>query len=426
MEKTTRLHEIETAVLGNGVRLVHIKSDLPIATISLWFDVGSRNDPMGKEGMTHFAEHLFMKATKEHPNASEIQSFHSVNGIRYNAMTGADTVHFQYETMADNVFFALRHFLDSASKCFISETAFDQESLVIAEERARKRRDPVRVLYDLTRASLFPGSRLAHSGLGTDESVRNITYADVLSFVKSKLSDGPKTFIVSSPYDIAAVMPYFSEVRGVDVTAKVEAEKLIGESVRLAVSKNDAKNVSVALGFRTCGFENMADRIALQCLAMAYLCSNMSSRLLVRLRNECQFTYAVLGQTQYFQETGAFAIKYSLSKEHVRESVAICREEIDKLRRGEIDLSALAAAKKMVQFKLLEQCLEPMTVAGWYAAQRREGNFSVTYDAFVAGVERLTPDDLARVANAYLTPERMSVALLGDVDDGMFGEGDLE
>jgi len=425
MANPARLHAIETVVLGDGVRLVHIKSGLPIATISLWFNIGSRNDPMGKEGMAHFTEHLFMRATKELPNASAMQSFHAAHGIRYNAVTSADSVHFQCETMADNVFFALRHFLDTVRNCRISETDFEQERVVIAEERARKRRDPVRTLYDLTRASLFSGSRLAHSGLGTDASVRDITFADVLSFVQCNLVDGPKTFIISSPHDVAAFLPYFKDVPEVDGSMKVDLEPVTGAPVRLVVSKNDSANVSVALAFRTCGVGNVADRLALQCLAMAYLCSNMASRLVVRLRNDRQFTYGVLGQTRYFQETGSFAIKYSLSKDHVRESIAICREEIDKIRRGKIGLADLAAAKKMVQFKMLEQCLDPMAVAGWYAMQRREGVFANTYDAFVSGLERLTAEDLARVGNAYLTSERMTVALIGDVDEGVFGEGNL-
>ncbi len=55
----------EKYVLNNGVPVVFYKKiDAPIAG-KIYFSTGSQYDPIGKDGLTHYMEHLLMQVKQE-------------------------------------------------------------------------------------------------------------------------------------------------------------------------------------------------------------------------------------------------------------------------------------------------------------------------------------------------------------------------
>ena len=54
--------------LENGLRvLVHTDRKAPIVAVSVWYDVGSKHEPLGKTGFAHLFEHLMFNGTENVP-----------------------------------------------------------------------------------------------------------------------------------------------------------------------------------------------------------------------------------------------------------------------------------------------------------------------------------------------------------------------
>jgi len=416
MQHTDMAGNVEVVEVKKGVRLVRIKTDGPTSVISVWFDVGSRNDPKGKEGLVHFAEHLFMKTTASHRTLADVRMFHVTNGIYANAHTGPGSLRFRYETLAENAMDNLRHFVKFFCDSFVTQEAFEAEKSIIMDERARSAQSPAAVSHDLLFEALFPQGGLGHSGLGTESSVQAIVREDVEAFVSSVLRQGPKTFVVVGPHETSAIVSVLADLPDVQVNAGVIHEVTAGSPVKLVVKKKEGSSIRVDVGYRGCAAGEMADRAALTCLGLGYLCNGMASRLVMRLRNERGYTYGVGGHRAYYQEVGFFSFSFSVPKQHLRESLSLALAEVAKLREGKIDSVLLEAAKKEARFRFLANSTDPIWVMDWHGGQIAGGGRQWSVAEFDVAMTALTPADLMRVANAYLTPERMSVVLAGDVD----------
>ena len=59
---------IKQRTLANGLRVVSVRDNSsPSVAIHVWYDVGSANDPAGRNGFEHLFEHIMFKSTKNMP-----------------------------------------------------------------------------------------------------------------------------------------------------------------------------------------------------------------------------------------------------------------------------------------------------------------------------------------------------------------------
>ncbi|MDD2898658.1 MAG: insulinase family protein, partial [Desulfuromonadaceae bacterium] len=55
--------------LDNGLRVVCVEMPhLHAAELAIYLKVGGRNDPPGREGLSHFLEHVLFRGTAEFPS----------------------------------------------------------------------------------------------------------------------------------------------------------------------------------------------------------------------------------------------------------------------------------------------------------------------------------------------------------------------
>src|SRR3546814_1788381 len=58
----------EAFPLDNGLRvIVHEDRKAPIVAVSVWYNVGSKNEPKGKTGFAHLFEHLMFNGSENAP-----------------------------------------------------------------------------------------------------------------------------------------------------------------------------------------------------------------------------------------------------------------------------------------------------------------------------------------------------------------------
>jgi zinc protease len=56
----------QSFTLANGLRvLVHTDRKAPVVAVSVWYDVGSKQEPAGKTGFAHLFEHLMFNGVRE-------------------------------------------------------------------------------------------------------------------------------------------------------------------------------------------------------------------------------------------------------------------------------------------------------------------------------------------------------------------------
>ena len=72
--------------LNNGIRLVHMPTQSPVAHLGVFINAGSRDEPEGISGLAHFIEHMIFKGTKKRKAYHVLNRLESVGG-ELNAFT---------------------------------------------------------------------------------------------------------------------------------------------------------------------------------------------------------------------------------------------------------------------------------------------------------------------------------------------------
>ena len=127
--------EVREHKLANGLDLLMYEDhSVPVATVEVWYHVGSKNEKKGRSGFAHLFEHLMFKGSA-HVGPEEHTSFISSIGGRHNATTDFDRTLY-FEVFPSNY---LERVLwmeaDRMSSLDVSDKNFKSERDVVKEER---------------------------------------------------------------------------------------------------------------------------------------------------------------------------------------------------------------------------------------------------------------------------------------------------
>ncbi|MGI8670045.1 MAG: M16 family metallopeptidase, partial [Aridibacter sp.] len=92
---------IEQYQLDNGLRVVLNKDDaIPVVTVAVYYDVGSRNEKEGRTGFAHLFEHMMFQGSE---NVGKAEHFQYVNkaGGTMNGTTSSERTNY-FETLPAN------------------------------------------------------------------------------------------------------------------------------------------------------------------------------------------------------------------------------------------------------------------------------------------------------------------------------------
>ena len=90
--------------LKNGLKLVVVEDhSSPTFAFQTWFDVGSRDEEIGKTGLAHLFEHMMFKATKNYPEGQFDRILDAAGVEGKNAFTSRDYTAYIQELSSDNL-----------------------------------------------------------------------------------------------------------------------------------------------------------------------------------------------------------------------------------------------------------------------------------------------------------------------------------
>ena len=146
-------------VLTNDMKVLLVEvPKAPVATVQVWYKVGSRNEVMGRAGLSHMLEHMMFKGTNRFPKGSFSRLIRK-NGGTDNAFTSQDFTAYFENLAADRVTLALELESDRMQGLLLDAEEFKTEREVVKEERRlRSEDDPQGALVE----ALFAQAYVSH------------------------------------------------------------------------------------------------------------------------------------------------------------------------------------------------------------------------------------------------------------------------
>ncbi len=416
---------IDKSVLANGLRVWSIRhTAIPVITIALLVRRGAADDPSGSEGLAAITLDMLDEGSGA-LSAIEMHEALARVGAQLDSDIGADA---SVLTVT-----AVSRFLGPAVSLLGDMVV--RPTLAVGDfERVRQLR-----LHRLTQLRDMPGAvadrafvRLlygphpyGHMPLGSEAALTALQVDDVRTFHRTVLQPSDATLIVAGDCEHDELRALAEDAfgrwaRGRDSHRAVPPTP--AEPPRLnVIPRPGAPQSEVRIGHIAVA-RNTPDYHALVAANMV-LGGQFVSRINLKLREEKGYTYGARTSFDFRRMAGPFSLQVSVQTAATAETI---RESVDEIAaiRGrrpvtaeELKLGVAALTRGYARsFETAEQLARAVTSIALYDLP------DDYFASFVPIVERVTPDDITRVAAQYLDPDRLTTLVVGD----LAAAGDLE
>jgi zinc protease len=421
--------EIKKLTLSNGtVLLVSEEHRLPMATMMIEFDAGTRRDPKGKEGLAELTARCLSQGTKDltAPQFDQKVDFMGSSvgvsaGRDYSTAGMTSLTKYQGETLELLAGILTQPGLRDAD---IERKRAEQ----VAEIKAAEEQPSYTASVEFTK-DLFGDTPYGHPGAGSSDSVAKLTNDDVRAFYHDHYKLG------------SAIIAVAGDVKADEVKASLEKE-LAGLSGSVA-PQADPPPISLPPGLQV----KLIDRSVVQAniimgsggvarsnpdfyrlKVMNYILGGggFSSRLVKVVRSEHGLAYSVDSGFEPGKFQGAFTISLQTKNQSSNQAIDLILQQIREIQEKPVSDAELDSAKKFLigSFPL---GLERQSAIASFMLQVEFYGLGLDYaDRYSKLIGSVTKDDVLAVAKKYLHPDSMLVVAVANQSDAKIKASQIE
>ncbi len=199
--------KLEQFTLENGLRVVlNQDSAVPVVSVAVYYDVGSRNEREGRTGFAHLFEHMMFQGSENVKKAEHFQYISNAGGDMQGTTSTERTNY--YETLPANQL-PLALWLESdrmRSLKVTQENLDNQRSAVQEEKRMRMDNQPYGGVLDRINQMTFKNFANAHSLIGSMADLDAATVKDVQDFFRINYAPNNAVLVISGAFDRTQTM----------------------------------------------------------------------------------------------------------------------------------------------------------------------------------------------------------------------------
>ncbi len=346
--------------LDNGLTvIVHEDRKAPVVAVSIWYNVGSKDEPAGSTGFAHLFEHLMFGGSENSPT-SHIQAMSAAGATGLNGTTWFDRTNY-FQTVPTP---ALEQtlFLESDRMGFllgqVGQPVLDLQRGVVQNEKRQRDNQPYGLASYAQQEALFPeGHPYRHSTIGSMADLDAASLETVRDWFRDNYGPNNAVLVLSGDIDEATARrltdKYFGSIpRGpVNVPAQAAIPTLAAPVEQ--VLKDRVANVRISRAWTVPGLLD-PDAVPLS-VGASILGGLASSRLDNALVRGDQTASSVSAGAQAFQRLGFFTYSADVKPGGVPGAVAARMDSVlaDLIANGptqdEIDRVVTQYAARRIQ-----------------------------------------------------------------------------
>ncbi|MET0623955.1 MAG: insulinase family protein, partial [Pyrinomonadaceae bacterium] len=414
------LPAVQRRKLSNGLEVLVVEHhELPVVSMNLVVKTGAAGDPAGKAGLASLTADLLDEGTTTR-SSLEISDQLARIGSSLSVSAGWDSTTASLRSLTRHLDRALEVYAD-----VITNPAFpDGELQRLRQQRLaalRQQRDSPEAIAGLVfQKVLYGGDHpYGHPLAGDDASLQSLSAEDARKFYESYLRPNNSALIVVGDVKPDAVVAKLEKafagwknghVPAVDVSAApVQRER---GAIYLVDRPGSVQSV-IQIG--QVGVPRSSPDYFPLFVMNRILGGASSARINLNLREDKGYTYGASSSFSFRRGAGPFTAAAPVQGFSTKESVMEFMKELRGIR-GEMPVSAaeLEGAKQAIVRGFPRGFETPDQIANGL-------ELIVTYDlpdtyfnSYIERVQAVTLEDVNRVANRYLQPDRMAVVIVGD------------
>lgn len=409
----TNVEGVKEYSLNNGLKVLLIPdASQSNMVVNIVYNVGSRNEGYGEKGMAHLLEHMLFKSTK---NLGDIKKMLSDKGGNANGTTWLDRTNYYeiFPSSDENLKWSIEMEADRMINSTILQTDLDKEFSVVRNEFEIGENNPDGVLQERILSSAYVWHNYGNSTIGSKEDIERVKANTLRVFYEKYYQPDNSTLIIAGKFDEQKALQYVGQYFGaiprpkrvLDKTYTIEPAQ-DGEKYVELKRAGDSKNVGAL--YHTVSYADK-DYAAIDALGE------------ILTADPSGYLYKTLVETQkasniYFWQPSvrdASFIYFGVAVPNDKDVYAtkeIVRSELDKITTTKYTDQDVSRAKA----KIIKQIESVKNNTISYAINLTEiigaGDYRLGY-LYRDAVEKLTKEDIQRVAEKYFRPNNRTVGV---------------
>jgi len=413
---------VKEYVLDNGLKVLIVEDHkAPTATFQVWYRVGSRDENVGKTGLSHLLEHMMFKGTAKYGPKTFSQTIQRAGGTDNAFTTKEYTAYFEL-LASDRIGLPIEMEADRMQNLNLApESVLSERDVVMEERRLRYEDDPQNAVYEEVTAAAFKNHPYRWPVIGWMSDLKTLNPQDLIAHYRTYYAPNNAVVVVVGDVNSEEILSKIRDSFGKIPVGPAIKEHSVSEDAQYGEKriyvKKEAELPYVFSVYKVPDIKN-EDSFALDVLANI-LSEGKSSRLYHSLVYEKQIavsawaSYEGLSRDPFLFLTGATA---SQGKK-INDVEKALLDEIAKIKKEPPSGRDVQKAKNQIEASFI------MEQDSIYMQARVIGTFEMIdgwrmIDKYLEGIRQVSPDDVRRVAEKYLVAERKTTGVLVPVKGG--------
>ncbi len=397
------MNQYKKTTLPNGIKVLtetipYVKS----FSLGFWFNVGTRDENLGNNGISHFIEHMLFKGTKKRTAGKIANEIESTGGY-LNAFTSKEHTCYYGRGLGDHIGITFDVLSDMIQNPAFKPVELKKESSVIVDELNDIEDNPEELIFDKFEEVIYSGNSLSLPIIGTEKNIRSFTQNDLFHFVKEKYGFNKMLIAASGAVEhekiIKLVEKYFLKDLGIS-NIKRRYYNHSSHSAKVELIEKEIQQVHAIIGKSTVGYKSdLRNKIA---ALTQILGEGSSSRLFQSIRERNGIAYQVNSFLNSFYDVSSFGVYLSTNEKMMDKALSIVDREFKKMKNNKVSDRELKKAKEAMKGHFLLSLENTSNRMFRMAQSELYYNKIKSTDEIIKDIDSVTREDILELANELL------------------------
>ncbi|PHR60232.1 MAG: peptidase M16 [Robiginitomaculum sp.] len=404
--------------LDNGIKVSgSVSTEIPTTAITVRMRTGQKDEPIGKLGLAGLTAAMMNQATKN-TSAEDLSTKLQLLGSGVGIGAGTNSTSLSISSLSENLDATLEIAREKLMEPGFKQEDFDRlQNNMLEGIRSSKKKAAANAGSALSLLLYGRDNAFAYPGSGLEETVSNLTLADVKQYYKDHYSASIAEIITVSDLsksDLTEKLSIFNNWQKTPVkTADIKPfPKLAGGTLYL-IDKPDAAQSEIRIAKRSLIYDATGENYLTKLIAYP-LGGAFNSRINLNLREDKGYTYGARAGFSGGKYTGSFGASAGVKRDATKDAIVEFFKEIDgfaKTGMTQEELDFTKSAKGQKDAGAYETARQKLGLIGHLLNYDLPEDYKAEQKKVLDG---LTVEDTQRLAKAHLQSNDMIIVVVGD------------
>lgn len=410
----------ERTTLGNGLSVLAARlPGVPLVSLEMVLPAGGQHDPESLRGLATLTASVIDEGTARRTSLEIAASVERLGGY-VTAGSDWDVGYLATGLLARHRTAGLELLAEIATSPTFPEAELERLRRQRLAEILRRSHDPTAMADDRVSQEIYRGTVYAGSLLGNEETVSAITRDAMLGFYRRHCTLAGSSLIAVGDFDPADLLAEAEALFGKDserrkpaAPPEIRPARLPGIGVHI-VDRPGAAQTELRLGHAGVP-RTHPDYIPLA-MMNTLLGGKFTSRINLNLRERHGFTYGATSRFVARMGPGPFLVGTAVATESTGAAAREVLAELSRIRREPVEPEELAETRSYM-FGVFPYTLQ--TIGDLVKRLETLAVYGLPddyFDTYQESLDRVTREEIQRVAERHLDPERMAVVAVGPAE----------